>query len=214
MTESTTSIHAIVFDWGGIFTEGTFDSSAVQTFVNHFGLSEESVSHAYFPLMADFERGEFDCETFYLRFTEQLGLDINYESFRELFLGSVQERTVMLGVLGIIPTEGYTVAMLSNNVPVLCDRVRDDLRMQRIEHFVFSNEIGVRKPDPKSFEILLERLDLPAEAVVFIDDNDANIVAAREMGLQGIHFSDFESFKEQWNALLPDLALQDFQTRA
>lgn len=214
MTEPTTTIHAIVFDWGGIFTEGTFDSSAVQTIAERFGHDEEAVSQAYFPLMADFERGEFDFETFYDRLSEQLDLNIDLDNFRQLFLGAVRERTVMLGVLGIIPTEGYIVAMLSNNVPVLCDQVRNDLRMQRIEHFIFSNEIGVRKPDPEAFEILLARLELPAAAVVFIDDNEANIVAAREMGLRGIHYNDFEGFKEQWNTLLPDLALEDFQTRA
>ena len=213
MTEPTTTIRAIVFDWGGIFTEGTFDSSAVQTIVDRFGHDEEAVSQVYFPLMADFERGEFDFETFYHRLSTQLNLNTNLDDFRQLFLGAVRERTVMLGVLGIIPTEGYTVAMLSNNVPVLCDRVRDDLRMQRIEHFIFSNEIGVRKPDPEAFEVLLGRLELPAEAVVFIDDNEANIAAARELGLQGIHYSDFEGFKAQWNTLLPDLVLEDFQTR-
>jgi FMN phosphatase YigB (HAD superfamily) len=60
--------------------------------------------------------------------------------------------------------------MLSNNVPVLCDRVRDDPRTARIERFVFSNEIGVRKPDPAAFMALAEALQLAPHEIVFVDD--------------------------------------------
>lgn len=200
-----TEIKAIAFDWGGIFTEGTFDSSAVRNLARAFGVKEDEIAKTYFPLMEVFEAGAFDMATFHRRFLEHSGLTLPYETFRATFLGSVRERAAMFEVLSSIPA-GYTVGMLSNNVPILCDTVRDDPRYRRIEHFVFSNEIRVRKPDPAAFAALSGALGVPPEATVFVDDNVGNIETCRTLGYQGILLDSFASFAAQWNAVLPELA--------
>jgi putative hydrolase of the HAD superfamily len=110
----------------------------------------------------------------------------------------------MYAVLGSIPPE-YTVGVLSNNVPDLCDLVRDDVRMQRVETWVFSNEIGVRKPDPRAFAALSEALDVPPHETVFIDDAERNVQAARSLGFHVIHLADMQGFLAGWAALLPDV---------
>ena len=202
------SITAIAFDWGGIFTEGTFDSSAVSNLAKLTGVSEERIAETYYPLMEHFEVGAFDFSEFHRRFSEGTALAINENTFRKSFLGSVKERSEMFEVLNAVPQD-YTVGMLSNNVPVLCDTVRDDPRMSRFEHFVFSNEIGVRKPDAEAFAKLTEALGHPPEQTVFIDDNEANIAACNELGYQGILLDSFENFAARFGELLPNIALPD-----
>jgi putative hydrolase of the HAD superfamily len=49
----------------------------------------------------------------------------------------------------------------------------------------YSYELGVAKPDPAYFRAVLERLHLPAGEVLFVDDNAANVEAARAVGLRG-----------------------------
>lgn len=198
------ALEAIAFDWGGIFTEGTFDSSAVANLAELLGTDVETVSATYVPLMEEFEVGAFDLDGFTERFRDRSGFEIDPHTFQTTFLGSVRERTAMFSILGAIPP-AYTVGMLSNNVPTLCDRVRDDGRMARTEHFVFSNEIGVRKPDARAFAALTEALGIPAEATVFIDDNAANIAACEELGFTGILLDDFEGFLARWRALFPEI---------
>ena len=56
---------------------------------------------------------------------------------------------------------------------------------------VVSGVEKMRKPDPKFYQLALDRYDLQAENVVFIDDNLRNIEAARAMGITGIHHTDF-----------------------
>jgi putative hydrolase of the HAD superfamily len=192
---------AIVFDWGGIFTENTFDSSAVKNLAALCNTTPKIVSKTYFPLMEAFECGGFDFDTFYQTFVEHSGLEIEAGTFRKTFLGSVKERSKMFEVLDAIP-KTYTVGMLSNNVPVLCDRVRSDPRFARIEHFVFSNEIGVRKPDARAFAHLTRVLGIPAEQTVFIDDNAENIRACESLGFTGIYLDTFEGFLEGWKKRL------------
>lgn len=203
-----TTITAIAFDWGGIFTEGTFDSSAVANLSGVTGASEARVAETYYPLMEHFEVGAFDFSEFYKRFSEGTGLEVGENTFRKTFLGSVRERASMFGILDAIPQD-YTVGMLSNNVPVLCDTVRDDPRMSRFEHFVFSNEIGVRKPDAEAFAKLTEALEHPPKQTVFIDDNKANIEACNALGYQGILLDSFDNFLARFEALLPNISIPE-----
>ena len=53
----------------------------------------------------------------------------------------------------------------------------------------YSYELGVAKPAPAYFTAVLDRLSLPAEQVLFVDDNRANVDAARTVGLRA----------EQWH---------------
>jgi HAD superfamily hydrolase (TIGR01509 family) len=44
-----------------------------------------------------------------------------------------------------------------------------------------------RKPDPSSFQFILDKEQLNASETLFIDDNKPNVVAAKEVGLKIIH---------------------------
>ncbi len=55
---------------------------------------------------------------------------------------------------------------------------------------IVSGREGLVKPDPRIFELFLARFDLPAQKVLFIDDSERNVVAARAVGMQAIHFVD------------------------
>lgn len=205
-------IEAIAFDWGGIFTRGTFDSHAVENLARVSKLDEQVVAETYYPLMVPFERGEFDLGSFIGRFAASTGSGVDEDLLAATFLKSGRERTEMFDILDVIPAS-YLVGMLSNNVPALCDRVRNDFRMQRIEKFVFSNEIGIRKPDAAAFHALSAALGKPAQVTLFIDDNADNISAARELGFQALHLTTMDAFQRDWQALLPDVPLPDLSSR-
>lgn len=199
-------IRAIAFDWGGVFTEGTFDSSAIRALATLHDVDVERVEAPYLAIMADFEDGAFDLAGFQRRFAEATGLQADAEAFRATFLGAVRWRTPMLQLVASIP-ESYTVGVLSNNVPSLCDVVRDDPRLARVERWVFSNEIGVRKPHRAAFDALSGALGLPPQETVFVDDNAANVAACQDLGFTGLLVDDLAGFAGRWRQALPDLPL-------
>lgn len=57
------------------------------------------------------------------------------------------------------------------------------------EAIVISGEVGVVKPDPRIFALAVERFGIAPERAVFVDDSEANVVAARKVGFHGIHFT-------------------------
>ena len=57
------------------------------------------------------------------------------------------------------------------------------------EPMIISSEIGVAKPDPRFFEVAVERIGVPAEQVLFVDDVLANVEGARSVGLVAEQFA-------------------------
>jgi putative hydrolase of the HAD superfamily len=195
----------IAFDWGGVFTVGTFDGRAIARLARLYDVPEAELRPHYLGLMELFEVGGFDLPAFTARLSRAIGRDVDAGAFREAFLDAPLERPAAYALLAGIP-DGFAVGMLSNNVPVLCDRVREDPRTARIERFVFSNEIGARKPDAVAFMALAEGMRLAPHDIVFVDDATANVEAARALGFRALLLDTPAAFAARWRAELPELA--------
>jgi putative hydrolase of the HAD superfamily len=99
---------------------------------------------------------------------------------------------------------GVRLAMLTNNVREWEPLWRSKLPIDEIfETVVDSGFVGMRKPDPAIFALALERLDLPADACVFVDDLVENIDAARELGFAVVHHHDTGATIAALDRLLP-----------
>lgn len=84
----------------------------------------------------------------------------------------------------------YKVALLSNAF----FETRTSLK-QRFPHFfdmfdvtVFSAEVGLVKPDPRIYQLVLQELKLQPQETVFVDDFIENVVGARAVGMHAVHF--------------------------
>lgn len=69
--------------------------------------------------------------------------------------------------------------------------------LQMIDRYVVSGAEGYVKPDPRLFQVLLDRYGLRAEECIFIDDNPDNVAAARNMGMRGIVFTNAELLRKE-----------------
>lgn len=69
-------------------------------------------------------------------------------------------------------------------------RAREAWLFDRFRDIVVSGDEKLIKPDPAIFALALERFGLRAEEAVFVDDNAANVEAARAMGMAEVLFSD------------------------
>ena len=77
--------------------------------------------------------------------------------------------------------EGYTTGIITNNVAEFGEGWRGLIPVDELFDFVVdSSSVGVRKPDPRIFQIALEQLaDIAPEHVIFLDDYQANVDVAR-----------------------------------
>ena len=71
------------------------------------------------------------------------------------------------------------------------------MRLKYFEGIVVSGDEKTAKPFPKIYEILIERHQLSPGNCVFIDDNFDNVVAAKRIGIHGIHYKSTSQLKEE-----------------
>ena len=65
---------------------------------------------------------------------------------------------------------------------------------------VVSGAEGVAKPDPQIFRILARRLGHPIDGVFYVDDSLRNVEAARDAGMDAVHFSDSAGLRKKLQA--------------
>lgn len=83
----------------------------------------------------------------------------------------------------------YRIGILSNTDVSLEERIRDGLGiLDLFDNVISSAVVGLAKPDHRIYRLAAERLRLPMEECVFIDDAKRNVEAAREVGMAGVHF--------------------------
>lgn len=69
--------------------------------------------------------------------------------------------------------------------------------LQMINNYVVSADVHLVKPDPAIFHLALDRFGIDATATTFIDDNPANVEAAKAIGIQGIVFTNADDLRSQ-----------------
>jgi epoxide hydrolase-like predicted phosphatase len=75
-------------------------------------------------------------------------------------------------------------------------------KLDAFEMQIFSAEVGLRKPAPEIFHLVLDLLGADPEEAVFVDDFIENIQAARKLGLRTIHFKNAIQTRQDLVSLL------------
>lgn len=86
--------------------------------------------------------------------------------------------------------KGYKIAILSDQWPLSKRALIKKRYMNKFDVVVFSCDVGVRKPNPKIYKIVLKKLNLPAKNCLFIDNQEWNITPAKKLGFKTILFKD------------------------
>lgn len=108
--------------------------------------------------------------------------------FGEDYMAGLEANSELFAYYERLHARGLRLAMLTNNVREWEPYWRSKLPIDDIfEVVVDSGFVGMRKPDPRIYALVLEQLGLPAEACVFVDDLEVNVDAARDLGFAVVH---------------------------
>lgn len=115
------------------------------------------------------------------------------ERGEEMISGQIDGTVELLAEL---KSAGLPCFALSNMEPDRYIARRDRFEFMRwFDGTVISGIEGVAKPDPRIFEILLDRHDLDPRRTAFIDDSPGNVAAARAMGIEAVRFVSPEELR-------------------
>ena len=204
-------IRAVISDFGGVLTNPllqAFVAYQEETGVDfsRFGTAmgrilERDGVHPLFEL----ECGRWTEAEFCDRLEAELGGDVSIMEFQERYFANLHPNEPVIEYMRSLRGRGYRMALLTNNVREWEPKWRAKIPSidEIFEVIVDSGFVGMRKPDPRIYELTLERLgDVRAEECVFVDDLDVNCDAAREIGMHPVQFLDAEQAIRDVEALL------------
>lgn len=192
-------LKAIFFDFGGVVLSSPFE--AFNTYEESRGLPRDFIrrvnsanpdSNAW----AKLERSELSPTEFdevFARESEALGHRVPGADILSLLHGEI--RPEMVRAIDSVKSHGYLTACLTNNVlstpddrsaPDAAKRKEIAAILERFDALIESSKVGVRKPEPRFYEIACETVGVEPSQCVFLDDLGINLKPAAAMGMKTI----------------------------
>ncbi len=196
MRQTERVLRAVLFDFGGVFTLSPFP--VIADAAPELGLSPEAAVELCFGVYDRdgdhpwhrLERGEITLEQARgalsaLAREQEIEVDI-LALFGRMGRPDPDRETMVEGARQI-RRRGLRTALVTNNVAEFGDGWRRMVPVDELfEVVIDSSAVGVRKPDPRIFQLALDALGVPAHEAVFVDDHPGNIAAAEALGMVGI----------------------------
>jgi putative hydrolase of the HAD superfamily len=207
------AIRAVLFDFGGVILSSPFDAFA--RYERQNGLPEGTLrtinsTNPDVNAWARLERNELGFAEFSAAFSREaadLGYDVDGGEVLALLAGDV--RPAMVEAVRRC-RERFKTALLTNNFLSLesAERPVDHSDVLGLfDVIVESSRIGVRKPDPRFYELACQLLEIEPPEAVFLDDLGVNLKPARAMGMATIKVADpHEALRELSEVVGLDLA--------
>src|SRR3981081_2405383 len=188
-------IEAVIWDFGGVITTSPFEAFA--RFERERGLPADIIrrtnaNNHWQNAWARFERAELDVETFDQLFAAEslaVGAEVRGKDVLPLLSGDL--RPEMVEALKRMATELKTGG-ITNNLPANAIGSMGGRSiyvaevMALFDHVIESAKIGLRKPDPRIYRMMVEALGVDPAACVYLDDLGVNLKPARAMGMTTI----------------------------
>jgi epoxide hydrolase-like predicted phosphatase len=189
-------IEAVAFDFGGVMVSFTDLKSFAEAGAS-LGLEVGELHEAVWssPEWQQALVGAITDEEFWQRLGPRLGLGSEEEIDRfvtDLFRDEAADPRMVELVRRL--RGSYRTGLLSNASDLLPSLLRERYGLDDLfDVKVISALVGVAKPDPAIYQVLLERLGTRPESTVFVDDREQNVAAAAEVGIQAIRFEGYET---------------------
>ena len=188
-------IEAVIWDFGGVLTTSPFEAFA--RFERQRGLPTDIIRRTNAAnhlenAWAKFERAEVDIEAFDVLFATEskaLGAEVRGKEVLPLLSGDL--RPEMVEALKRVG-EACKTGCITNNLPANAIGSASGRSlyvaevMALFDHIIESAKIGLRKPDPRIYQMMIEALGVDPKACVYLDDLGVNLKPARDMGMTTI----------------------------
>lgn len=185
----------ICFDLDGLyFTEQSF-----QKFKENLAPNIEKSKRDYVLALSDqmtlFKTGKMTEEDYRSWAKNELGLSSSLEEIYEKLSQAYEINEEVKALAHTLRDRWYTIGICSNNFPT---RIRElEKKFHFLEDFdvrVFSYETWIMKPDPKIFQVLIEKSWLDPKQIFYSDDKEEKIEWAKTLGIHTFIFHNFQEF--------------------
>lgn len=209
------TFNTVIFDFGGVITSSPFE--AFNRMEAERGLPRDFVRRVNSAnpdtnAWAKFERAECSAAEFDILFAaeaEAMGHSLDGASVLGCLSGDI--RPAMVAALDRLKADGFRLGCITNNVPSgkgagmagTAEKARAVAAiMTRFDHVIESSKVGVRKPDPRIYQMMCDALTVAPSQCIYLDDLGINCKPAAAMGMAAIKVTSGDQALDALGALL------------
>jgi putative hydrolase of the HAD superfamily len=196
----------VIFDFGGVITSSPFEAfnrMEAERGLPHDFVRRVNSTNPDDNAWAKFERAEIDVDGFDAAFAaeaEAMGHSLDGASVIACLAGDI--RPYMVTALDRLKAAGFGIGCITNNVKAGrgAGMARDADKaaqvtaiMARFDHVIESSKAGVRKPDPRIYQMMCGLFSVEPSDCVYLDDLGINCKPAAALGMHAIKVTDGEA---------------------
>lgn len=186
------AIRAVVFDIGGVL-EITPDLGLTEKWEARLHLRPGELNERMASVWSDGSLGKCSEEDVQQSLKEILAMgqeqvDAFWHDLWEEYVGTPNTELIAY-FSGLRPR--YQTALLSNSFVGAREREQERYHFAEMtDLIIYSHEVGLAKPDQRIYELTCEHLGVQPAEMIFLDDYEGHVAAARSLGIHGIHFRE------------------------
>ena len=201
--EKAAPIAALFLDIGGVLLTNGWEHQSRELAAKVFNLDLDEMNDRHKLTFETYEVGKLTLE-------EYLSLVVFYRErtfsrieFRKFMFEQSKPHPRMIEFICKLKAQyGLKIAVVSNEGRELNSyRIRKFKLDEFVDFFISSCFVHLRKPDNDMYRMALDIAQVPAEQVVYIDDQPMFIQVAEAEGIRGIHHTDYTSTRQQLASL-------------
>jgi putative hydrolase of the HAD superfamily len=110
--------------------------------------------------------------------------------YKEAIKRNFKQNKELYNIAFKLKKQGYKIAILSDQWHISKEVLMPEKYTKKFNAVIVSCDVGIRKPNPKIYKLVLKKLKLPAKNTVFIDNQKWNIKPAKKLGMNTILFKN------------------------
>ena len=201
-------IEAVVFDFGGVMTTSTMPMRVIEL-AEAKGIEWGVFKRGFDAHRLDYDAGRITLAEMYELIWRDAGIVVDADTNAAFMEADDRswcyrnERT--LAWMKALKSRGYKIGILTNMAPRFA---REHFRsafadfIAQADAMVISGDEGIVKPQREIYDLLRGRIALPAASLLFVDDLERNVAAARAAGWQAIRFETNDQVEADFERLL------------
>ena len=180
-------MRGLLVDFGGVLTTNVFES--FRAFCEREGLDPNEVKRLFredpraLEELRRLERGELTEDQFAERFGPLLGVE-DTDGLVDRLFAEMQADEAMIGAVRTARRAGVRTGLISNSWGA--GRYDRSSFVELFDGIIISGEVGLNKPDAAIYRLGAQRVGLPPEECVFVDDLRENCEGAEAVGMTAV----------------------------
>jgi len=197
-------IKLVVFDAYGVIIDGGFPPT-IHALAEKFNRDYQELYSIfytkYFNMAAEKKITQQEAWEYAIRDT---GLDISVEEVKKIHYGLMSLFPKLVSFADELKDKVTTILLTKNTPEMLSDTENKFSLRPHFYELINTWEINLAKASKETMQYLFKRYNVKPEEVIYFDDQKQNLVAAKELGVNTIHFRYYEQFKLEFDKLFEE----------